>query len=268
MSRMLTLLHAGWTSIRFSAAQGRRTDALNRLTRLLARPDVPTPVAADAHRLAGELLTDAERYPEARRHLRAAAVLEPSHARTFYLWGLACERDPHGDDRRAARLFRKASQLENDNALFRAAFGRAAVRCDAVKLGMRELLAAADATPGDLAVVRVAIDGLLEAGKLDAAGRVLTAARFRCRDGAKERELAALTERVRFEAARRGQREKREATRHRQEAELARDGGRVVLPFMRIGTESAGQSKGTVRRNVVSFPRPHLPRLRVRKADR
>ena len=43
-----------------------------------------------------------------------------------------------------------------------------------MKLGMRELLAAADATPGDLAVVRVVIDGLLEAGKLDAASRVLT----------------------------------------------------------------------------------------------
>lgn len=268
MSRMLTLLDAGWTSIRFSAEQGRRTDALNRLTRLLARPDVPTPVAADAHRLAGELLTDAERYSEARRHLRAAAVLESTHARTFYLWGLACERDPQGDDRLAARLFRKASQLESDNAIFRAAFGRAAVRCDAVKTGVQELLAAANAAPGDLAVVRVVIDGLLEAGKLEAAGRVLTAARFRCHEGAKERELAALAERVKFEAARREQRVKRGTTRQRQEAELARDGGRAVLPFIRVGTGLANRGNGMVRRDVVSFPRPHLPRLRVRKADR
>ena len=268
MSRMLTLLDAGWTSIRFSVAQGRRTDALNRLTRLLARPDVPTPVAADAHRLAGELLTDAERYSEARRHLRAAAALEPTHARTFYLWGLACERDPLGDDRRAALRFRMANKLDPGNALYQAAFGRAAVRCDAVKTGVRELLAAADASPGDLAVVRVAIEGLLEAGKLDAAGRVLNAARFRCRDGVKERELAALAEQVRFEAARRDQREKREATRQRQDAELARDGGRVVLPFIRIATKSASGGDKRDRRDALSMPRPHFPRLRPRKAER
>ena len=95
MSRMLTLLHAGWTSIRSRPRKADGHDALNRLTRLLARPDVPTPVAADAHRLAGELLTDAERYPEARRTCRAAAALEPTHAARS-TFGAPAERDPHG----------------------------------------------------------------------------------------------------------------------------------------------------------------------------
>ena len=76
MSMMLALIQAGWSSIRSSVEQGRRTDALDRLRRLLARPDVPAAVAADAHRLAGELLIDVERYFEARRHLRAAAALD------------------------------------------------------------------------------------------------------------------------------------------------------------------------------------------------
>jgi tetratricopeptide (TPR) repeat protein len=268
MSMMLTLIQAGWTSVRSSVEQGRRTDALTRLKRLLAHPDVPTAVAADAHRLAGELQTDAEHYAEARRHLRTAAALEPAHARTYYLWGLAYERDPHGCDRHAARCFRKASRLEPANALYQAAFGRAAVRCDAVKTGVRELLAAANTTPGDLAVLRVVTDGLLDAGRLADARRVLTTARFLCRDTVRQREWTALVERVQFEAARGEQRETRGATRHRQDAEFARDGGRVVLPFIRVETKSESPSGGAVRRDVVSFPRPHFPRLRMRKADR
>src|SRR5687768_7971796 len=101
MSRTLTILHSGWTSARALARGGRRTDALVLLDRLLSRPDVPSALAADAHRLAGELELEAERYAAARRHLRAAAALEPAHAATHYQLGLAHERDPHGDDRRA-----------------------------------------------------------------------------------------------------------------------------------------------------------------------
>jgi Flp pilus assembly protein TadD len=260
MSRTLTLLDAGWESVRSSAAHGRRADALTRTTRLLARPDLPASVAAEAHRLAGELLTEAHRYSEARRHLRAAAALEPSCARTFHLWGLAHELDPHGCDRRAAVCFRHAAKLEPNSATYRAAFGRAAVRCGRTKTGTRALVAAADTAPADVAVMRVVIDGLLEAGQVKTATRVLTRTRFLTPGN---RELATLGERVKFEAARRGQREFRRAARHRQDAELATDGGRAALPFVRVVAEG-----GTVRRDVISLPRPHFPRLMVRKADR
>jgi hypothetical protein len=268
MSKTLTLIHAGWSLIRSSVAQGRRTDALNRLTRLLARPDVPAPVAADAHRLAGELLTDAERYSEARRHLRAAAALEPGYARGHYLLGLAQERDPSGCDRRAARRFRQASRLEPGNALYRAAFGRAAVRCDRVKAGLRELLAAGEAAPGDPAVVRVVVDGLLEADRPGTARRLLNRAGFLCRGAAPMRELRALHERVRFATAQRTQRGEWGTTRNRQDAGIAMDGVRVVLPFIRTTTETPRRNGESVRRDVVSLPRPHFPRLRSRKADR
>jgi hypothetical protein len=253
MSRTLTLVDAGWESVRSSVAHGRRADALTQITRLLARPDLPAHTAAEAHHLAGELCTDAERYPLARRHLRAAAALEPGCARTAYRLGLAHERDPHGCDRRAAAWFAKAVSLEPGNALYRAAFGRAAVRCGKVKAGVRELLGAADAAPGDVPAVRVVIDGLLAAGRFAAARRVLTRARFLGR-GAAGRELAALDERVRFEAARAGQ---RGTTRHRQDAEFATDGGRVVLPFVRVA------GGGVVRRDGMSAPRPHFPRLQA-----
>ena len=267
MSRMLTLIQAGWASIRSSVAQGRRTDALTRLKRLLVRPDVPASVAADAHRLAGELLTDAERYPEARRHLRAAAALEPNCARTYYLWARAQERDPLGCDRRAALGYRKASRLDPACALYRAAFGRSAVRCDCVKTGIRELLAAADAAPGDLEVIRVVVEGLLEADRPGTARRVLNRSSFLCRGAAPVRELRLLSERVRFARAQREQRGERGTTRHGQEAEFAREGGRVVLPFVRVATEGAKRPGESVRRDVISFPRPHFPRLGSRKAD-
>jgi hypothetical protein len=264
MSRTLTLIDAGWEAVRAAAG---RPGVLARTTRLLARPDLPAAVAAEAHALAGELFLTADRHPEARRHLRAAAAAAaaPARARLFYLWGLALERDPHGCDRRAAVRFRKAAGLEPANHLYRAAFGRAAVRCGRAKVGVRALRAAAAAAPGDVAVVQVVAEGLLEAGRLAAARRAVTAARFLCPG---DRDLAALWGRVRFETARQARRGRRGATRQRQDAEFAKDGGRVVLPFVRAvgGVKSA--EGGTVRRDVVSFPRPHLARLRARNADR
>ena len=275
MSRMLALIGAGWASVRSSATHSRhRADALARVTRLLARPDLPAPVAAEAHQLAGELLIAAERYTEARRHLRSATTLAPTCARAYYLRGLASERDPHGCDRRAALSFRQAANLEPGNALYRAAFGRAAVRCDRVRLGVRALLAAADAAPGELPVVRIVVEGLTEAGRTTAARKILTKARFLCVGQPAAHELAALGERVRFEAARC---EQRGTTRHRQDAEHATDGGRVVLPFLRVTNDTLETEKQTgtetrtqpvVRRDVVSFPRPHFPRPRAGHADR
>lgn len=266
MSMTLTLNTAGWDSIRRSVACGRRTDALAKLSRLLSRPDLPSAIAADAHRLAGELSLEAERYHEARNRFRAAAALAPACARTFYLWGAAHESDPHGCDRRAAVRFRHAMGLEPENNLYRASFGRAAIRSGRAKPGVRELLTAANAATDDVAVLRVAVDGLLEAGRVKAARRVVLKARFlrpECR------AVAVLWERVRFEATRREQRELGRTTRHRQDAEFARDGGRVVLPFVRlVGVGGTGRGSGSTGRcDVVSLPQPHFPRLSVRRAD-
>jgi tetratricopeptide (TPR) repeat protein len=268
MSKMLALIQAGWSSIRSSVEQGRRTDALNRLRRLLARPDVPAAVAADAHRLAGELLTDVERYSEARRHLRAAAALEPSIARTYYLWAAADERDASGCDRRAARRYGKACRLSPRNPLYRAAFGRAAVRCDRLGRGVKEMLAAADAAMGDLNVIRIVVEGLLEADRPGTALRVLNRVGFLCHEAEKSREFRVLVERVRFARARRDQRGERGTTRKRQDAVIATEGARVVLPFIRVTTEAKPRQGEIVRRDVVSLPRPHFPRLRSRKVDR
>ena len=181
MSKTLSLIDAGWESIRATAKRGQRALALNRLTRLLARPDVPSELAPEAHRLAGELALDLGRYATARGHLKAAAKLEPAHAGTRYLAGRAWEEDPDGCDRRAAICFKKAVNLDAAKPLYRAAFGRAAARCGKANLGTREMLAATGTigAAGNVTVVRVAVGGLLEVGKI-AARRVLAKARFLC----------------------------------------------------------------------------------------
>lgn len=263
MSTMLTLTHGGWDAARALARAGRRTAAVAHLTRLLAVPGLPAPVAADARRLAGELLTDAGKYAEARRHLRQAATLEPTHGRTHYLLGLAWERDPDGCDRKAAVRFKKAVACEPANAQYRAAFGRAAVRCGLVRRGVWELLAAAHAAPADVAVVRVVVGGLTEAGRVKSARRLLAAARFA---NPRSGEIVGLWNRLRYEAARVGQ----EDHRRTDAAGSATDGGVVLLPFLRVaGSDRTPARAGrSARRDVISLPRPHLARRRAFRADR
>lgn len=255
MSRTLSMVHGGWSAARELARRGRRSQALAALRRLLSRTDVPAAVAADAHRLAAELLIDRERFGAARRHLAAARTLEPQNARTFYLAGLASEQDPAGDDRRAAARFKAAAVLEPANPRYRAAFGRAAARAGLVNAGARALVEATELAAGDLNVLRVAVDGLLEAGKAATARRVVVKARF-LRPGCAT--VAGMWNRVRFEAARQTQRSHRGV----QDAHAARD-GRPLLPFVRVVREEAPAADGGWRHDVLSLPRPHLARLRA-----
>lgn len=269
MSRTLTLIPTGWEQVRAAAERGSRAGALGQLERVLARPDVPPALVADGHRLAAELALELGRYATARRHLKVVADLEPAHAGTRFLLGRAWEEDPDGCDRRAAIAFKKATALDGTHALSRACFGRAAARCGKVKLGTREMCAAAEAAAGDVAVVRVVAQGLLEVGKVGDARRTVARARF-LNPGSGE--LTALWQRVNFESARRTQRtlvkaETRAKARYAQDAHFATDGDRVSLPFVRPAGAPAGTG-ATVRHDGPSFPRPHVARLHARKADR
>lgn len=262
MSMTLSLVTAAWDSIQAAAKQGRNADALHQTRQLLALPDLPTSLATQAHRLAGEISLDCERFADARRYLRAAAALTPGCAYTAHLFGTAFERDPQGCDRRAAVAFRRATKLDPSNCLYRASFGRAAVRCGKSKLGRRALLQAAKGAPSDLTVLRVAVEGLLEAGAVRAANRALSRAQFLL---PMSRALSVLRERVRFAEARKNQRDQGRTARHRQDADIATDGGRAVLPFVRVLTceSTAAGTEVLVRRDVVSFPRPHFPKFRA-----
>jgi len=253
MSYRLALIDEGMAAARTLARQGRRSAAMDQARRLLNRPDLPLVAAADAHRVIAEILLEIERFGAARRHLRAALALEPEHARTNYLMGLAFERDPHGDDERAARRFRKASRLVPANAAYRAAFGRAAVRSNRVNRGVRELLAAADAAIKDAEVLGVVIEGLLETGRVKAAERIIAKARFLCPGTGEVRRLG---ERVRFEAARQGQ--KRGSST--QDAGPAKEGAARLLPFVHVVRSRPGGTMPLAngRQDMLSRPRPHL----------
>jgi tetratricopeptide (TPR) repeat protein len=260
MSRTLALLDAGWESVKAFATHSHSSVAVTCVENLLAHPNLPSPVAADARRLAAELLCELQSFPQARRHLCAAADLQPGHAHTHYLLGCAHEEDPQGEHRKAARRFRKAIELEPTSVLYRAAYARALVRCDRVKAGVRQLRAIESR---DVAVVRVVVEGLLEAGCPVAARRTLAKAMFACPGSA---VLKVLWERVRFERTAKEQRQ----TRRVQDATSATDGGVAVLPFIRVvrETDEAPNGGGTIRRDWSSRPQPHLPQLRVMRADR
>ncbi len=258
MSKKLSLIPMAWESIRSLAERGQRIAALEQLTAFLSRLDVPVSIAVDAHRLAAELAIGAQRFATARRHLQVAIALDATHANTHYLAGIAWEEDPDGCDRRAAICFRRAEKLDSANAVYRAAFGRAAARCGKLKLGVREMLIAATQTPHDIRVVRVAVQGLLEVGKPAKARKIVTLAKFAC---PQNRELETLWQQTQFELARVAQKKSRQGaknTRFAQDARFAMDGDRV-LPFIRIADSEDDESPKpkSVRTDTISFPRPH-----------
>jgi Flp pilus assembly protein TadD len=253
MSRTLSFFDRAWAAAREHAKAGRRADAVALLTNLLARPGLPGPVAAKAHRLAGRSHLLAERYARARRHLRAAAKLEPGDADTQYRLGLAYENDPYGCDRRAARRFRKAAALDRTNARYWAAFARAAARCGADAAAVRAADTAAGLAPGYAPVLAVVAEALTAAGRADRAVAMIGKARFAAPGDA---AVAGLWDRVRFAAAAAGQRP----------AGPRRATNPAVLPFVRVAGGAVGGR--VVRRDVASAAVPHVGRLTVRGIGR
>ena len=260
MSPRLALVGRGMEVARLFARKGRPQDARSQALRLLRRSDLTVPQAADAHRVAGEASLNSERFAAARKHLRSSLALEAEHARTWFLLGLAFERDPDGDDHRALKSYFKASKLVPENATYRAAFGRAAIRTDRLKRGLRELNLCFEAALRDASLLEVVVEGLLEAGKANAAHRLVMQARFLC-PGA--RGIRRLQDRVRYELARRGQRRASST----QDAEPGRDAGARLLPFLRLVRSNDGGTPHAagLRSDVASFSRPHLPRPRSRR---
>lgn len=257
MSRMLLFTHAAaWSAARELAAAGRRTDALARLTAVLASPALPQDVATAANRLAGRLHLASGRFAKARRHLLAAAKLSPADAELHHLVGLAFQNDPYGCDRRAARRFKLAAKLDPHNATYRAALGLACVRMNRVRTGVAHLEAAAALAPTDSAVLGVVLDGFREADRPRLGLAAVTRAMFLAPSDAKIRRL---WDRVRFDVASATQ-----ATGRRR----ADRGDAKVLPFLRVNTggtatgTTAGPG-GVVRRDLGVRPAPHFNRLRA-----
>lgn len=253
MSRMLTFHDAAWASARDCAAIGRRAEAFSALTPLLSSQDVPLRLQRLAHRLAARLYATAQNYRKARKHLQIAVNLDPNCAEIHYEIGLAFENDPYGCDRRAARRFRRAVQLDPKQPRYAAALGRSLVRTNRVNSGVKWLTVAAAGAPADAAILTVVIDGLCDAGRPKLARKLVGIARFLA---PADRAVHKLWDDVRYaEAAARGK-----------SAHPSVNRSPEFLPFIRVVRDDSVSTVvggGVVRRDVVSRPAPHLGRLRA-----
>jgi predicted Zn-dependent protease len=256
---MLTYFDSVWATACDRATRGQRREALVSLAPLLSEnPNVPARLVLLAHRLAARIHMAAGRHGPARRHLRKAEALDPRSAEIQYELGVAHEDDPYGCDRRAAVRFKKALALGPGQAKYHAALGRALVRINRVRTGVRHLIAAADRTPANPAVLTVVVDGLSDAGKVRTTWRVVTRARFLAPNDPKIRRL---WDQARYVVARASQKR----------ARTNRVGtGPVCLPFVRLSLVGEGTrtGSGVIRRDAGSRVGPHFGRHRVNRSER
>jgi Flp pilus assembly protein TadD len=216
----------------------------------LKRNDLPPAQAAQIHREAATYHLNRDQFKMARLHLRALARLNPRCALTRYDWGRAFEADPYGCDHRAARCFRRAVKLNASEPKYRASLGRAMVRINEVRSGVKVLCRAADAAPTDVEVLEVVADGLREAGEAGIAFDVLSKALFLAPRNA---ELKRLWDRARFDMA-------LERQKQVPEHPSQRNSRPKVLPFIRIADDNSQQP--TPRHDPGHPPQPHFLRLR------
>src|SRR5438876_1109650 len=102
MGRMLNLLESVVTRARHLQDIGRTYDALSLLRRHANQPELPPPVAAEAHHLMGELCLNLQHHRQARKHLTAALRLQPDDAAVQPLMANAIDRDPEVDAQAAS----------------------------------------------------------------------------------------------------------------------------------------------------------------------
>jgi Flp pilus assembly protein TadD len=190
------------------------------------------------------------RHADARRHLRAAAKLDPADAATRFRLAQAYEQDPFGSDELAAKHYWAAAKHDRTNAEYRVAYGRAAVRAGNAVAGVKALVRAAKLAPADTTILAVVVDGLLAAGRVCTARRVIGRARFLRRNDA---TLTGLWARVRFAEALAEQETLRPAT---------------VLPFVRVVAKRSPTADGRIVRADLPSPRPrpHIGRTTARKS--
>lgn len=254
MSRMLTFHDAVWASARDCAAAGRRADALAFLAPLLSSADAPPRLVRLAHRLAGRLHAATQNYRMTRKHLLAAAKLDPNCAEVHYELGLAFERDPYGCDQRAARRFRKAVALVPKEPRYAAALGRALVRTNRVRAGVTWLTIAATGAPADPEVMAVVTDGLCDAGRPRLARKLVAKARFLA---PADRAFHKLWDDVNYA----------EAAARKQKAPPAIGRRPALLPFLQVVRDDRPTGVGVIRRDLASRPAPHLGRLRAYRTE-
>lgn len=249
MSRMLSLFDDGLAAAAHLFQTGRTTRAAATLDQVRGGANSTTD-AVKALRAAAAVAVADEKYRRARKLLREAIALAPSDAGLWFEMGRAYEDDPHGCDRKAARRYKKAAQLNANEPKFKAALGRAMVRINEVGSGVRQLCRAADAAPADAEVLGVVAEGLREAGRAELAFQLLSKARFLA---PADRGIEHLWSRAKFDML-------------AQQQKTERGTAPASIPMLRVFNDAPARIPHS-RSDNTHTPAPHIARLRAFRSD-
>jgi tetratricopeptide (TPR) repeat protein len=181
---------------------GRVIEARRLLRRVLATSGETARPRADALRLLAGIESDGDRFRRARGYLVAAIRLR-RHADDLYVeYARAVLADPDADPSRAVKAVRKAVGIDPHEPRSWAALGTAAIRAGDDRLAARAFRRAARLRPDLVDTLAEIVDGFLALGNEDEARAVLNAARFRA---PKDAGVIALWNRFRFNLALREQ---------------------------------------------------------------
>jgi Flp pilus assembly protein TadD len=245
---MLSLLDGGLAAAAHHYLTGRTAHATATLNQLRGGTDTPAEGVRVLRAAAGVAIGQ-EKYRRARRLLCEAIALAPADAGLWFEMGRAFEDDPHGCDRKAARRYKKAAQLNANEPKYKAALGRAMVHINEVGSGVRVMCRAADAAPTDPDVLGVVAEGLREAGRAELAFKLLSKARFLAPT---DRGIEHLWARAKFDML----------------AERQKGGPRAMptaIPMLRVYHDVPAQANTRIDRG--HSPAPHIARLRAFRSD-
>jgi tetratricopeptide (TPR) repeat protein len=189
MSRTLNLVAQLLMRGRKLHQLGVENEALRTLGQLARLRELETEVAEEVQSRLAEILLRRGKFYRARRHLAAALAHQPDNPHYHHLMATAIEADVQGDPQRALAHWRRAVELDPNDARYLGAFGLLAVREGEREEGIRALRQAHELSGNDPAVLGKLTEGLCHAGLAEEARSALRAALFRNPRDAEVRQL-------------------------------------------------------------------------------
>jgi Tfp pilus assembly protein PilF len=254
MTETISLFDSLFASARRQAACKQIRLASNTLRRLAGLRGLSSAQTQQVHATLGELLLGRRKYRAARRHLVAAARLDRTSPRYFYLLGMACRHDPDGDLDRAGRYFSRCLRLAPTHGRCLGEAGLLAITQGDADHGLQLLRRAVELQPDNAPAIARLCRGLCRAGQPEEALRQVRLAQFRL---PRCPTLQRLSAEMRIDRL-----------RCRQECDAAtqEDPGAVLLPFLRVVTSEGP----TPFRHDDAEPirGPHLMRMHLRRTWR
>src|SRR5262249_6370259 len=154
-------------------ALGVEHEALHALGRLSGFRELEPEVAEEVQSRLAEILGNRGKYRRARRHLAAALAHQPDNPHYHHLLARAVEADVRCEPGRALDHWRRALELDPDQARYLSDFGLLAVREGPTEEGLTALRRALELAPDDVAVLAKVAEGLCHAGLAEEARTAL-----------------------------------------------------------------------------------------------